>query len=400
MKHFAYYMAAMMLVLSSACQNSTVQKSVIKGKIENAKGELLILEHMGSGRPTLCDTLRLDSVGAFKFTPTVEQGPDYFCLRIASDFIPVVVDSLNREVEVSAQRQSMATGYVVSTDLNNRVKQANLEGNRLRRRIFDVNTLYNNKQLSAGVAQDSIMSLVAAYKKQMLDNYIYSSPTDPVSYYVLFQTVGGLSIFDPLDPQDNRAFGAIATSWKYAYPNSPRCKALEKLTLEGQAQRKSQLKRAAEADSLLQKKVDVKGYFDITLPDLNEKKISLSSIVDQQNKVVLLDFTSYALPVSVTHNIKLAEIYERYKAKGVEIYQVSVADNENFWKVSANNIPWIAVRDQEAYVDNAGNIYSAPATLYNISQLPTTFVLSREGNVVGRAVTDAELEAMVKTNVK
>lgn len=68
----------------------------------------------------------------------------------------------------------------------------------------------------------------------------------------------------------------------------------------------------------------------------------------------------------------------------------------NFWKVSASNIPWTVVRDTELAFDENGMVqYSAAAALYNVSNIPTTFIMSRDGTAVARVEDDSKLEAAV-----
>jgi len=73
----------------------------------------------------------------------------------------------------------------------------------------------------------------------------------------------------------------------------------------------------------------------------------------------------------------LREIYNKYAEKGFEIYQVSLDINENLWKVSAANLPWICVRDRAAQ-------YSEIARTYNVTELPTFFLINREGELIKR----------------
>ena len=58
------------------------------------------------------------------------------------------------------------------------------------------------------------------------------------SYFALFQYIvlnnEARLIFNPaLDPQDNKVFGAVATSWDTYYPNSERGKNLHNITIKG-----------------------------------------------------------------------------------------------------------------------------------------------------------------------
>ncbi len=389
------YISSALLVLLCSCSGRDERTASISGVVSGAEGELLILEHMGSGRPVALDTVRLTADGSFRFAPKLEQGPDFFNLRLKGQVIPLVVDTLATPLQLTAGGASFATDYtVVGSDENVRLREASLLVGRLRQQIADLATARSRSQLSTEEWRDSIYSLVNGCKQTALTSYIYVNPTDAASYYLLFQTVNGVALFDPYNAEDNRAFGAVATGWKYNFPTSPRVRHLEKLTLEGRAARMRAARSEAERDSLLDSKVQQRNYFDLELPDNRDCMVSLSSLVDAGD-VVLLDFTAQGLPASVAHNQKLAEVYRKYHTDGLEIYQVCLDTDENFWKTSADNLDWTVVRDRDVRLEN-GTVYSYPASLYNVTELPTTYLFNRRGEIVGRIASDSELETSVR----
>ncbi len=392
MKTFSLLYVALFATLVAGCSHD--RRASISGRVANAKGEKLYLEHLGSGRPEVLDSIVLDEKGSFKFSPLVEEGPDFFNLRMVTQSIPLAIDTLLTPVEVNASLQNFASGYEVKDALNRRLKEAAQVGNELRRNVLDCSRRLNEGRLSQEAFRDTLRALVDGYKQDMLQSYVYQNPSDPVSYYVLFQSVRGLSIFDPYDAKDNRAFGAVATGWVFNYPNSPRCKYLEKVTKEGQVLRARERMEAQRADSIA-RNIQVSNFFDLVLPDKNDKPVELSSLVDGQS-IVLLDFTAYYLPASVTHNQMLLQVWQKYKDRGLKIYQVCLDPDENFWKVSADNVPWIAVHDTEVLFDTEGNIqYARSAATYNVTHLPCLFLLDKEGNLNARIETDSKLDGVV-----
>ena len=82
-------------------------------------------------------------------------------------------------------------------------------------------------------------------------------------------------------------------------------------------------------------------------------------------------------------NADLAEIYAKYHAKGLEIYQVSLDIDKPSWAavVKGQNLPWISVND--------GLGTQSPAVIaYNVDHVPTMFVIDRTGDFAGRDVFD------------
>ena len=395
MKKYTLYIAFLMAVIFCGCQNN--HSGVIDGVIMNANGEKLILEHLSAGMPVVIDTVALNESGKFSFKPELEKGgPDYFGLRIGNQSIPLAFDTLAQPIHITADFKRFGSDYSVGDNaLNALLKEAAQEGNKLRRSVLEANAAFNDRKISNQVYYDSIAKLVEDYKATVLKKYIYADPSNPVAYYVLFESVRGLSIFDPYDAVDNRAFGAVATGWMYNYPNSPRVAVLEKVTTEGQIIRKRDKLQAERADSLNNVPVTVATNFEIKLTDIRDKEVALSSLIGDDH-VVLLDFTAYYLQKSPAHNALLAKMYEKYEKRGLRIYQVCMDPDENFWKVSASNVPWTAVREKDVIWDQNGNIqYARTAAIYNIQQIPMIYLLDRQGSVAARVETESKLEGEI-----
>ncbi len=68
-------------------------------------------------------------------------------------------------------------------------------------------------------------------------------------------------------------------------------------------------------------------------------------------------------------------LYNKYKNKGFEIYQVSLDDDIHFWKCSCENIPWICVHETNGTAVN----------LYKVTKLPTYFLINRSNELVKRS---------------
>lgn len=384
-----------MAVIFCGCNSN--HSGVIDGVITNANGEKLILEHLSAGTPVVVDTIALNESGKFSFKPQLETGgPDFFCLRIGNQSIPLAFDTLATPIHITADFRRFGSDYSVGdNELNSLLKEAAQEGNRLRRSVLDANAAFNERKITNQVYYDSIATLVDNYKETMLKKYIYNDPSNPVAYYVLFESVRGLSIFDPYDAVDNRAFGAVATGWMHNYPNSPRVEILKKVTTEGQIIRKRDKMQAERTDSLNNIPVTVATNFEIVLTDIRDKEVALSSLIGNDH-VVLLDFTAYYLQNSPAHNALLAKMYEKYESRGLRIYQVCLDPDENFWKVSASNVPWTSVREKDVLWDQNGNIqYARSAAIYNIQQIPMIYLIDRQGSVAARVETESKLEGEI-----
>ena len=136
--------------------------------------------------------------------------------------------------------------------------------------------------------------------------------------------------------------------------------------------------------SVLEDKIVESAIIDIALPDIDGAIRRLTAL---KGKVVMLDFNVYGHPQSAARVLVMRELYDKYATQGLEIYQVSLDGDEHFWKTAVESIPWVCVRSEDAP-------YSKEANLYGVRELPTYFLINREGEIVKRdtMVKDLEVE--------
>ncbi|MDP4263671.1 MAG: TlpA disulfide reductase family protein [Bacteroidota bacterium] len=126
----------------------------------------------------------------------------------------------------------------------------------------------------------------------------------------------------------------------------------------------------------------------IKLPTVKGDSLSLASLKGQ---VILLDFwASWCGPCRAS-NKQLVKLYARYKAKGFEIFSVSLDQDKRDWQkaIAKDKISWLQVNDPRGW--NAQT-----AIDWNISQIPTSFLINKKGDVVSIDPEGRELEESVK----
>ena len=248
----------------------------------------------------------------------------------------------------------------------------------------NVRALVRNSSPEVGVTRARIDTLVEHYKREVRMEYIYANPGKPYAYFALFQRLGGQLIFDPIATRDDvRCFAAVATNLDLYHPDAERTKNVKSIAVKGL---KNTRKPQPVDYSVLQDKIVESSLIDIELNDIDGVARKLT---DLKGKVVLLDFTVYAHQQSSARVLILRELYEKYAAQGLEIYQVSLDADEHFWKTAVENIPWVCVRDSEAP-------YSRVATLYGVRELPTYFLINRANELVMRDAAVEDLEKELK----
>lgn len=127
---------------------------------------------------------------------------------------------------------------------------------------------------------------------------------------------------------------------------------------------------------------------EIALPSVKGDTLRLSSL---KGKVVLLDFwASWCAPCRASNKI-LVKLYEKYKAKGFEIYSVSIDDNAGKWEnaIKKDKITWLQVNEP-------GGFKGRTAVHWGIYGIPTTYLIDKEGRLLEMDLEGKELEKAIK----
>ena len=359
----------------------------ISGTITEAKDSVLYLENMSLSGPVAVDSVKLGESGTFSFSEQAPDAPEFYRLRIAGQIINLAVDS-TEQIEVKAQYPTMSAVYdVTGSEECVKIKELALLQMDLQRRI---DAIVAAPDLGVSAVQDSVLRVTEAYKDQVKRQYIFAEPMKAYAYYALFQTVrlGQMEslIFNPRSSeQDVKVFAAVATSWDTYHPDAERGQNLHNIAIEGMKNvRILQSRQLSNIDPNL---VNVSNVIDINLPDSKGQQRRLTEL---KGKVVLLDFHVFASEGSTQRIMQLREIYNKYHAQGLEIYQVSLEPDEHFWKTQTAALPWICVRDERGP-------QSEYLVSYNIQSIPTFFLVGRNSDLDKRDAQIKDLDAEIRS---
>ena len=344
---------------------------------------MLYVENVGLEGINVLDSVKLSDDGDFSFRQEAPGAPEFYRLRLADQIINVSIDS-TETVQIKGSYPAMASNYTISGSENcEKIKELALRQMDLQSRAI---AIQKDPSLTIDRANDSIQSIINAYKDEVKRNYIYKEPMKAYSYFALFQAIGNYLIFNPKsNKEDIKAFAAVATSWDTYYPHAERGQNLHNIAIEGMKNQRiiESKNRDLQVDA---SKVSETGLVDIALIDNKGQERHLT---DMKGKVVLLDFHIFALNDSPARIIMLRELYNKYQQQGFEVYQVSLDPDEHFWKQQTAALPWISVRD-------ADGVNSQRLMLYNIQTVPDFFLIDRGNNLVKRAAQIKDLEAEIK----
>ena len=374
---------AALALLMPAIISCDSRKFHITGAITEAKDSTLYLENMSLDGANAVDSVKLDADGDFRFSLKANDAPEFYRLRIDGQIINLSVDS-TETVTVKASYPTMAYKYEVSgSDNCSKIRELALHQMTLQSQI---NSIISNPTLKVTAVQDSLAKVVDKYKQFVKSEYIFKEPNKSYAYFALFQTfVAGNSynlIFNPRNNADDvKVFAAVATSWDTFHPGAIRGTNLHNIAIEGM--KNVRIIAARDNATIEAEKVDMSGIVDLALTDNQGVTRRLS---DLKGKVVMLDFCSFAQQ-GVTERIMLMrDLYNKFHAQGFEIYQVSLDTEEHFWQTQTRALPWVSVRDANG----------AALVRYNVSELPTFFLISRDGTPQLRDLQVKDIEAEIR----
>ena len=129
---------------------------------------------------------------------------------------------------------------------------------------------------------------------------------------------------------------------------------------------------------------------DFTAPSINGSDVTLSEEVSKNN-VTLLDFwAAWCRPCRV-ENPNLVRLYKSYNKDGFDIIGVSLDRTKEQWEqaVEDDNLLWTQVSNL--------NFWNDPiARRYSIRAIPQSFLINKEGVVIGKNLRGNDLEESIK----
>ncbi|MDR0502447.1 MAG: TlpA family protein disulfide reductase [Treponema sp.] len=112
---------------------------------------------------------------------------------------------------------------------------------------------------------------------------------------------------------------------------------------------------------------------DFTLPLLDGSAAALSSY---RGNVVILNFWATWCPPCRSEMPSMETLYKRFKDQGLEILAVDIGENLNTVRqfIKTNNYTFPVMLDSKSQISG----------IYGIEAIPATFIIDREGKIIGR----------------
>lgn len=143
-----------------------------------------------------------------------------------------------------------------------------------------------------------------------------------------------------------------------------------------------------------------KPFIEIALPDTAGNVVALSSII-KDGKYVLVDFWASWCPPCRAENPNVVKAFKEYGDRGFTVYGVSLdrpnAKDKWIEAINKDSLHWTNVSDLKFWE-------CEPAAAYGVNSIPSNFLISPEGIIVGKNLRgealDAKLEELLPTPAK
>jgi peroxiredoxin len=91
-------------------------------------------------------------------------------------------------------------------------------------------------------------------------------------------------------------------------------------------------------------------------------------------------------------NPNVVKAYDKYKSAGFTVFSVSLDDNKTNWTqaIKKDNLKW------SSHVSDLKGWQSSAAKLYGVTGIPATFLIDKDGNVIGKNLRGESLEQMLE----
>ena len=210
---------------------------------------------------------------------------------------------------------------------------------------------------SVGKALENDFNIVISSFQNKARTFVQKNPTE-------FASLLGIENLDP--EKDFALYQLVEKGLSKKYPTSEYVTALSRRVNE-----MNKLNIGTLAPEI--KLQDTKGVF-----------FSLSSL---KGKIVLIDFWASWCKPCRAENPNVVKVYEKYKSKGFEILGVSLDKDRDAWlkAIEEDKLAWKQVSDLALW-------NSIVVQLYNITGIPYTVLVDKDGKIIAKNLRGEELE--------
>lgn len=367
-------------VMFTSCSSNQAR---ISGEFAGLKDKVLYLEQLTPIEEVI-DSVTLNGEGGFSFKYQFDKKePRFLNLKVDGKFVTLLVEP-GESVDLCAFCDIAKTVQVRGSEGSELVAELNNSMSETFKSIDSMSTLLS-RATDAEVRNKLSIEITEKYYSQKRKNisFIIENSNSMASIFALYQDMpNGMSMFN--DDNDFLYYKLVSDSLQNKYPTSVHVRTLVKHI--------EQFENRKNIESLvISGMTEELNSPDLQVNDMFGKKQTLSSL---KGKVVLLYFWSTQSPNASLINSELKNIYNTYKSRGFEIYQVSLDRSKQDWvnAITSQKLDWINVND---FLGENSPVVSA----YNVGTIPSNYILGRDGSIVGKNLWENDLIKKIEDSI-
>jgi peroxiredoxin len=364
------FLFVVIVMIVAGCKNNNIE---INGKLSApAKGEYLFLDELRSTELITIDSAVVSEDGTFSFSRRVEYPSFYLLKTDETNFLMLLLEP-GQNVEIKAFHDSLNFPSGISgskgTELMNEYNIKLQKTQNQLKKLYEVYVQNLGADQMATVMErlDSVAQVYLDDLNSYTKKYIDKNLNSLVSLVALYQQVApGEYILHP--EKDLEYYIKVDSSLSLLYPDYEPVKSLHEQVLGLVSDIKAQKLKSPVVNEGIEAP-------EISFPNTEGDTVKLSST---RGDVVLLDFWASWCKPCRDENPNLIKAYNLYHSRGFQIYQVSLDKTKEAWLkgIQEDHLErWIHVSDIKYW-------QSAVVSLYKIEQIPSNFLLDREGRII------------------
>lgn len=369
-----------MLFVVVGCSSNRTE---IRGLVSDGEEKLLTLERLDVNRTSLVDSVRVKSDGSFSFSTQLED-PELYVIKNQDGKLINLLLSPGEKVQIQTSYDNFGSAYQLEGSQESEGIRTLVEHlNQTRKKLDSLNNVAVSLESSDGPQLELIRTAYAQTvikQKRFTINYLVEHMKSLSSVYAAYQKYDEDNLILGSE-NDLQYFKTLADSLETVYPSSS-------LTLSLRAdikQKEARYNSAIQMNKLLEMAdEEAAGMLDLLIPDREGNEVSLSAL---KGKVILVSFWASGSDASIQAMLQLKSTYQKYHSQGFEIYAISLDNNKINWMnaLDYNEFEWINVSEL-SFPESKASLY------YNVTSIPTSFLINRDGDIVAKNLHGRNLE--------